>query len=420
MSIRSDGSSAERGTRSAYETPRTVRVGMPAAHTEMVERRHLVDVLRRGARGPVTLLSAPAGFGKTVLVGAWTSLIDPSVPVAHMTMREDDESPAVFWASAIEALRAAGIDVSGEPAPAASEGIDQPMLAGLIRSINAHGGPVVWVLDCGEFALAPGLGDGLHRVIEGCLEELHLVLVTRADPPLPLHRYRLARQLTEIRAADLVFTASEASALLQRAGLDLAPLDAVILRSRTGGWPAGLQFAAMSLAGRVDVAEAIREFRGDAGNVAAFLTTEVYAKQPPRIQEFLLRTCIVDEMSPELAAALTGQDRRGGSAAVRGPRQRLRRAGPREAGLVPLPVTLPGVPAQSAVLRASRAQADPAPGRSGAAGRGRTGARGPPACSGRGCLADGHAQPGGRPLGRWTPRRGTPDRAPRPVPPPTS
>jgi LuxR family maltose regulon positive regulatory protein len=273
----------------------------------MVERRHLVDVLRRGARGPVTLMSAPAGFGKTVLVSAWMSLIDGSVPVAHLTMREDDESPAVFWASAMDALRDAGIDVSDVPAPAASEGIDRPMLTGLIRSINAHEGPVVWVLDCGEFSLDQSVGAGLHRIVERCHEDLHLVLLTRADPPLPLHRYRLAGDLTEIRAADLVFTASEASTLLQRAGLDLAPLDAVMLRSRTGGWPAGLQFAALTLAGRVDVDQAIREFRGDSGNVAAFLMTEVYAKQPQSIQEFLLRTCVVDELSPGLAAALTGQ-----------------------------------------------------------------------------------------------------------------
>ena len=310
MSIRNDADALPRAglrVRPVQQPTRTVRVNLPAAHTEMVERRHLVDVLRRGARGPVTLLSAPAGFGKTVLVGAWTSQIDPAVPVAHLTLVEDDQSPSVFWVAALEALRVAGVDVSSVPAPAASEGIDRPMLAGLVRSINAHGGPVVWVLDCGELSLPPKLGDGLHHVIEECQESLHLVLLTRADPPLPLHRYRLAGMITEIRAADLLFTASEAAALLQRAGLDLAPLDAVMLRSRTSGWPAGLQFAAMTLAGRVDIDQAIREFRGDAGNVAAFLTTEVYEKQPPRIREFLLRTCLVDEMSPGLAAALTGQ-----------------------------------------------------------------------------------------------------------------
>jgi LuxR family maltose regulon positive regulatory protein len=181
------------------------------------------------------------------------------------------------------------------------------MLAGLARSINTHRGPVVWVLDCDEFALPPAVGEAVHRLIEECPDQLHVVLLTRADPPLPLHRYRLSGTLTEIRAADLAFGATEASTLLQRAGLDLAPVDAVMLRSRTGGWPAGLKFAAMTLMGRVDTAQAIRDFRGDTGNVAAYLMSEVYAKQPPRIREFLLRTCLVEKLSPGLASALTGQ-----------------------------------------------------------------------------------------------------------------
>ena len=118
----------ERRARSSGRPTRSVRVGLPAAHTEMVERRHLADLLRRGARGPVTLLSAPAGFGKTVLVGAWAAHVDPAVPTARLTMREDDESPAVFWASAIGAFHAAGIDVSDVPAPAASDGTARAML----------------------------------------------------------------------------------------------------------------------------------------------------------------------------------------------------------------------------------------------------------------------------------------------------
>jgi LuxR family maltose regulon positive regulatory protein len=310
MSISDSGGIAVPGQRTSSPAamPRTLRLGVPKAHAQMLLRRQLVDVLRRGARGPVTLVSAPAGYGKTALVESWASAITSSELVAWMTMHEDDESQTVFWASALGALRAAGLDVVDVPAPAATEGVDRTMLAGLARRVNAHPTPVVWVLDCGEFSLSPTLGDGLHRLVEACPERLRLVLLTRADPPLPLHRYRLAGTLAEIRAADLVFTASETSALLRRAGLDLAPLHAVTLRSRTGGWPAGLQFAALTLAGRVDVEEAIGEFRGDSGNVAAYLTREVYTKQPRRIQQFLLRTCLVDEVNPPLATALTGQD----------------------------------------------------------------------------------------------------------------
>ena len=253
------------------------------------------------------MLSAPAGYGKTMLVHSWTTTVGPAATLSLTTMRQfEAESGAVFWINAIEGLRQAGIDTSAVPAPAASEGWDRPLLTGLMRSLNNHARPVVWVLDCDEFALSPEVGDGLHSLLEGCPEALRLVLLTRADPPLPLHRYRLAGSMTEIRASDLVFTATEASALLQRAGLDVAPADALTLRTRTGGWPAGLRFAAMALAGRVDVAQAIREFRGDSGNVAAYLMNEVYAKQPAQIQDFLLRTCIVDELSPGLASVLTG------------------------------------------------------------------------------------------------------------------
>ncbi len=165
---------------------------------------------------------------------------------------------------------------------------------------------MVWVLDCGECSLSPAVGDAISRLIDQCGPSLRVVLLTRSDPPLPLHRYRLTDAITEIRAADLAFTATEASRLMRRAGLDLDPVDLTALQERTGGWPAGLKFAAMSLSGRADTADAIREFRGDTGNVAAYLMDEVLATQPTDTREFLLRTCIADELDPGLVGALTG------------------------------------------------------------------------------------------------------------------
>jgi len=180
------------------------------------------------------------------------------------------------------------------------------MLRGLADRILAHEEPVVWVLDCGEWSLSPALGDSISGLMDQCGPSLRVVLLTRSDPPLPLHRYRLADAITEIRAADLAFTATEASKLMRRAGLALDPVDLTALQQRTGGWPAGLKFAAMSLSGRADTAEAIREFRGDTGNVAAYLMDEVLATQPVDTREFLLRTCIADELDPGLVGALTG------------------------------------------------------------------------------------------------------------------
>lgn len=308
-------------TRRQHPEPRPVTAptgrrakGLPASPSpippltpDVILRRRLLAVLREGLRGPLTLVAAPAGYGKTVLVRSWAADEDPSSTVVSTTLDDDDPSPVDFWASLIEGLRCAGVDVRDVHVSGSTAALDRPMMGRLAQCIAAHGGPVVWVLDCGEFTLPPVLGDALHRLMTRSAGGLRLVLLTRTDPPLPLHRYGLNGALTEIRAAELSFTASEASTLMQRAGLQLEPADVDTLRVRTRGWPAGLRFAAMSLAGRADTREAIREFRGDTQNVAGYLMTEVLAKQPPAIRNFLLRTCLVDELEPGVVEALTGQ-----------------------------------------------------------------------------------------------------------------
>jgi LuxR family maltose regulon positive regulatory protein len=248
-----------------------------------VVRRRLLDLVSQGVQRPLTLVSAPAGFGKTVLLASWEVLSAAPGTVKHITMDISDEQDDDFLECARETQQVA---VDGEVA--------------------------VLVLDCGDVTITPELGDSLHRFIRGSARRLRVVLLTRTDPPLPLHRYRLEGALAEIRAADLTFTAEEATALMQRQKLDLTPAEVADLQDRTDGWPAGLMFAAMSLAGNADTKRAIRGFRGDSGNVAAYLMTEVLDAQPPELRDFLLRTCIVDELQPALAEALTGRacDRR--------------------------------------------------------------------------------------------------------------
>jgi len=280
---------------------------LPPLTSGVIVRRRLFAVLRQGLHGPLTLVAAPAGYGKTVLVASWLAQEAAPGTVVYTTLDDDAVSPVGFWATLLEGLQGVGVDVSGVHAAGSTDVVDRPMLARLAQRIAAHADPVVWVLDCGEYALPRGIADGLHRLMTRCAGGLRVVLLTRTDPPLPLHRYGLDGALTEIRAADLSFTATEASTLLQRAGLSLAPPDVDWLRVRTRGWPAGLRFAAMSLAGRADTQEAIREFRGDTQNVAGYLMTEVLAKQPPAMREFLLRTCLADQLEPGIVEALTGQ-----------------------------------------------------------------------------------------------------------------
>jgi LuxR family transcriptional regulator, maltose regulon positive regulatory protein len=268
---------------------------------EMLARRRLVDAFEVGQ--PLTLVCAPAGYGKSVLVGSWLAGVGEGCTVVRMALDEDAVDPRVFWASVVAGVRGSGVDVSGVAVGRA----DRRDLALFARHLEAHRVPVVWVLDCGEYSLSPSVGRGLDLVIRCCGGRLAVALLARSDPPLALHRYRLDGLITDVRAADLAFTTAEVAALMEREGLDLAPRDVSVLHARTGGWPAGVRFAAMSLAARADTGEALEEFRGDTGNVAEYLMSEVLAKQGRGAREFLLRTCVADELVPELVESLTGR-----------------------------------------------------------------------------------------------------------------
>ncbi|MEI8412262.1 MULTISPECIES: helix-turn-helix transcriptional regulator [unclassified Kribbella] len=230
-----------------------------------------------GVHRPLTLVSAPAGFGKTMLLESWAALYPGPAVLRRIVVDASDEQPA----GVLESLR-----------------------DGAHRRDHDL---VVLLVDCGDLTMTPEFGQRLHRLIRGNAGRVRVVLATRSDPPLPLHLYRLADTVVEIRAAELAFTMDEAAALMRQHKLELTASEVAELVARTGGWPAGLMFAAMNLAGQSDPERVIREFRGDAGNVAAYLMTEVLDAQPPELREFLLRTCVVDEVRPGLAEALTGR-----------------------------------------------------------------------------------------------------------------
>ncbi|MFF0341822.1 LuxR C-terminal-related transcriptional regulator [Kribbella sp. NPDC004875] len=240
-------------------------------------RPRLAERVSLGVERSLTLVSAPAGFGKTMLLSAWTALYQGPAVVRRIALDAGGDQPAVVLESVRDALRGRGRDV------------------------------LVLVVDCGAATMTPEFGTSLHRLIRGNSGRVRVVLVTRTDPPLPLHLYRLAGTIAEIRADELAFTMDEAAELMRGHNLDLSPSEVADLHARTNGWPAGLMFAAMNLAGKTDAERVIREFRGDTGNVAAYLMTEVLETQPPELREFLLRTSVVDEVLPGLAEALTGR-----------------------------------------------------------------------------------------------------------------
>ncbi|WP_158441308.1 LuxR C-terminal-related transcriptional regulator [Kribbella steppae] len=258
-----------------------------------------------GVQRPLTLVSAPAGFGKTMLLASWEALFTGPGTVRHIALDVTSEQPEAVLRSVLDGLQRRGSILADEPVLLTRA--DQPGQPDPVRDSAVEQEALVLVVDCGDLTVTAELAHSLDDLIRGSAGRVRIVLLTRSDPLLPLHRYRLDGTVTEIRAADLAFTTEEATALMRRQQLTLTPKEIAELRARTDGWPAGLMFAAMSLSGKTDTEQAIKEFRGDAGNVAAYLMSEVLDAQPHALREFLLRTSIVDEIRPGLAEALTSR-----------------------------------------------------------------------------------------------------------------
>jgi LuxR family transcriptional regulator, maltose regulon positive regulatory protein len=282
----------------------------PLPRWRPVARPRLLRLLDTGTRGPLTVLAAPPGAGKTVLLASWIMHGNPPGPVAWVTVDRGDDDPARFWSHVVAALRSSGavppggpLAGLGPPAPDALQGF----LAVLVNGLAELPGPVVLVLDDLHEATGPAVAAGLRFVLRQAPPPLRLVVATRTDPPLSLHRLRVAGQLAEIRAAELAFTLVEAGELLAGLGVGLPDAELETLWRRTEGWAAGLRLAALSLRDHPDPGRFVAEFAGDDHAVAGYLVEEVLARQAPGVQEFLLRTCVADRLCGGLADALTGR-----------------------------------------------------------------------------------------------------------------
>ena len=275
----------------------------PQARPGLVPRPRL-DQLLGSDRSRLTLVSAPAGFGKTTLVTAWLA---GAQRVAWVSLDEADSRPDVFWTYVLTALdRAApGSGSVGLAQLEAGQPIEE-VLAAVLNELSVFPDDVTLVLDDYHAAEGPDLRAGVALLVARLPAQLRLVIITRADPALPLARLRVRGELTEARAADLRFTLDEASDYLTRAaGLDLAAADVAALEARTEGWIASLQLAALSLRGRDDAAEFIAGFAGDDRYVVDYLVEEVLDQQPAEVRDFLLGTSILDRLAGPLCDAVT-------------------------------------------------------------------------------------------------------------------
>jgi LuxR family maltose regulon positive regulatory protein len=277
---------------------------VPRCPKGVVPRARLEERLNEGVRGPLTLVTAPAGTGKTVLVSSWVSRLDTTSTVVWLSLDEATTGPGTFWYLVVTGLARQGVDVPHVVSPGPDAG-DPSFTSSIAEQVLAHHEPVVLVLDC-DGLLASDTAARLDSLIRRSAGRLRVVLLTREDPLLPLHRYRLAGTLLEVRMVDLAFTPDEARQMLTGMGVDLSAgaMDAMI--RRTQGWAAGLRMAAMSLAHREDGEAAAWKLAGDSGTVAEYLLAEVLDTQPKALRQLLLDTSVVDVLRPGLAAALAG------------------------------------------------------------------------------------------------------------------
>ena len=296
---------------------------IPLPRPNAVSRSRLIERLNEGLSSgrKLTLISASAGFGKTTLVSEW--IASCGQPVAWLSLDEGDNDPTRFLTYLVAALQMivanigegmAGALQSPQPPPIES------ILTALINEIITipdnpstlpmfAGQRFIFVLDDYHVIDSKPVDNALTFLIEHLPPQMHLVIATREDPPLPLARLRVRNQLTELRAFDLRFTPSEAAEFLNQAmGLNLSTENITALEARTEGWIAGLQLAALSMQGHGDAASFIKSFTGSHHFILDYLVEEVLQRQPEHVRNFLLQTAILDRLSSPLCDAVTGQE----------------------------------------------------------------------------------------------------------------
>jgi LuxR family maltose regulon positive regulatory protein len=280
---------------------------VPPRRSRIVLRPRLDERLDEGLQRRLTLVSAPAGFGKSTLVAEWVA--ECGLPVAWLSLDEGDGDPTRFLAYLVEALRTVrpGVGQSvlatlGSPQPPPVEATLTP----LVNELAALPADVVLVLDDYHSVDGTPVDEAVAFLLEHRPSRVHVTIATREDPALPLARWRARAELSEVRAADLRFTPDESAAFLNQVmdlGLSTGDVDA--LETTTEGWVAGLQLAAISLRGREDATAFIRSFSGSDRFVLDYLVEEVLGRQPPALREFLLRTSILDRLCGPLCDAVT-------------------------------------------------------------------------------------------------------------------
>src|SRR5579863_9717569 len=278
------------------------------AEPRLIHRRDLMAALNRASQKRVTIISAPAGTGKTSLLRAWAGQPGQDCRIAFMTVRPGQHDMPLFWLTVLGAVRAAagtgGGDAQLPPVTPGTSG--SAMVNKVLSELEESCDRFVLVID-DLHELTPREAAGqLTALLTRLPPGVRAVVATRRDLPLRLHKLRLAGELAEIRATQLRFTEQETRQLLAAAGIALPEHMAAMLHQRTEGWAAGLRLAVLSLAGHPDPEQFVAEFSGSDRTVAEYLMAEMLERQPPEVQRLLLHTSVLDRVNGELADLLTG------------------------------------------------------------------------------------------------------------------
>ncbi len=283
---------------------------IPSVRAGAVNRPRLIARINQGVQGALTLVSAPAGFGKTTLLASWAA--QSASPVGWLSLEADDNDPVRFMTYLVMGLKSVWPQIGNLSLEMLASPQSLPVSVVLTHLLNEISGlktGIVLVLDDYHAITAEPVQKVISFILDHLCPHLHLVLATRSDPLLPLARLRARNQLVELRAEDLHFSIEETADFLNSMmGLNLSPQEVTMIGERTEGWVTGLQMAALSMSGRPDKTRFIQAFSGSHQYILDYLLNEVLNQQPAPIQTFLLETSILECLTGSLCNALTGNN----------------------------------------------------------------------------------------------------------------
>ena len=300
---------SSRNGRGAADPVLMSKITAPGQPAWAIGRPRIDELLGQGTRGPLTVVTGPPGAGKTMAIASWAAAYAGPGPLAWVSLDEYDNRPPVFWSYVVTALRRAGTEVP--PAWTAAgrrKAVGHEFLLRLASALASAEQPVVMVIEDFHFLTDTDIIDGLSYLLRNAAPGLHLVISSRTQIPLSLHRYRLNGELVEIRAADLALSITETSSLMTQHGITLPAEALESLIVCTEGWAAGIRLAAMSLDGHPDPEQFVKQLCSEDSAITGYLVEEVLNPQPASLRNFLLRTSILNRVCANIAGELVGDE----------------------------------------------------------------------------------------------------------------